>query len=338
MTKYAICPELFEHCLVERKKFFDFLLIFLQTNDHKILLDSEMQILDRYKKSKDPNGLFGFWIEQIEFTGRGSYYPINMSTNFSSLSDQKAMIALTKEFSAERYLATIDRDDYAEHNVEIRNSRINLLSANEALEHINALPPRRFDIQELSRCLVKKAKKMLEKKFKKELEDIYNDDFSEFLRGQGFYVADQTRSGRSSGGINPGEIDIMIRDSESGAPEAIIESLKIDSCGPKNQVISKHLNKLLDDYDTSGLQRNFIIIFSFISNFQNGWKNYISYMKDLNNKPDFTTQHRIESYMDSSSDWSCPAEIRTGLAIHNRNGSHVEVMHIFMNMCSDSTN
>jgi internalin A len=245
------------------------------------------------------------------------------------------MVILTGSFILERNLATIDADNYAAHTNDINGLGINLIESHKMVAHMSRPEPKAFNSDNLLRDLIEKSKIILEKKFTRRAEDIYNDDFSEFLRGREYYACDQTRSGISPGGVNPGEIDIMIRSPKTGAPESIIESFILNSFGPGNTTISKHLNKLLNNYDTAGLGRNFILIFSTLSDLKAAWENYRSYIKDLNNKPDFKTKYSLISFEDVSARWGTPINVKIGLATHNRDGSFVEVFHLFINMYID---
>ncbi len=111
-------------------------------------------------------------------------------------------------------------------------------------------------------------------------EDQWNDYLSDLLRAKQYYVSDQSRNGRSGSenqnNYNSGELDISIRDlNNNGVIKTIIETLQITSCGEKNKVISTHVNKLLNRYDTSGNKENFIIILAKANDFNKLWVNYM---------------------------------------------------------------
>ena len=185
-----------------------------------------------------------------------------------------------------------------------------------------------LDVDQLLLDIVDQATKMLERKHHHHLEDLHNDVLTDFLRQQGYYATDQTRSGRSK--LSVGEIDIMIR-KKDGTPFSILEAFRLNSCGAENKTVAEHLDKLLHDYDTAGHARNFVIIYAEASNFERLWKNYQTYVSELNEKPAFRAKYPIGSFKEKS-DVSEKSSIKIGIAKHRREGSIVEVYHIFINM------
>ncbi|NJK96719.1 MAG: hypothetical protein HC905_18975 [Bacteroidales bacterium] len=148
------------------------------------------------------------------------------------------------------------------------------------------------------------------------------------MRDRGYIATDQTRSGKSN--QNSGELDIMIR-GENGIPVSIIEAFRLSSCGNYNKVISQHIFKLLNDYDTAGHQTNFIIVYSESKNFITNWENYFDYLEDLNNKEDFeNSRYPLISFLDTKI--SRHTDIKIGVARHLREKETVTVYHIFINM------
>lgn len=184
-----------------------------------------------------------------------------------------------------------------------------------------------LDSDKLLTDLLEKAIRMMERKNTKSLEDLYNDEFVHFLRDRGFEVSDQTRSGSSS--KTAGELDMMIRE-KNGTPASIIEAFRSSSCGPDDKNISSHINKLVHDYDTAGHQVNYILVYYEGKNFGHYWENYQAYISDLNNKKEFIGNHKLISFKDTG--LSTKTDVKVGLATHLRNGEHVKVYHIVINM------
>lgn len=138
------------------------------------------------------------------------------------------------------------------------------------------------DGQQLLEDLVDKAHRFTERNSSQvKLEDLHNDDFAHWLRDRGYYVTDQTRSGRSA--ISVGKVDIMIP-KENGTPLSIIEAFRLQTCTENNSVIDRHLNKLFDNYDTGGLKQNYILIYAENSDFVELWRAYQSYVTLINLK------------------------------------------------------
>ena len=171
---------------------------------------------------------------------------------------------------------------------------------------------------------------MAERKHTKKLEDLHNDELTDYLRDKNYYTTDQTRTGKSQ--INAGEADILIR-KRNGTPISIIEAFRLSSCGKKNTIVSTHIDKLLNDYDTIGHETNFIIIYSEAANFSKLWSNYQKYMAILNDKPDFRKNFPILTFKEPS--LIRKSALRIGLAEHARQGKVIQVYHILVDMYLD---
>ncbi|HRG73921.1 MAG TPA: hypothetical protein PLX69_05120 [Leptospiraceae bacterium] len=177
--------------------------------------------------------------------------------------------------------------------------------------------------------LVEKAQRMLERKRIKKIEDLINDEFTDFLRDKGYLATDQTRSGIS--GKNPGEIDIMIRN-KNGTPLTIIEAFRLSSCGPDNKVVVSHIDKLVHNYDSAGLERNFVLVYAESKSFFDLWKNYIDYVTNLNANPNFKKENLLISFYDTMNQYSKVEGVRVGRGVHRRNDRELEVFHIFIDL------
>jgi hypothetical protein len=160
-------------------------------------------------------------------------------------------------------------------------------------------------------------------------EDQWNDYLSDLLRAKQYYVSDQSRNGRSGSenqnNYNSGELDISIRDlNNNGVIKTIIETLQITSCGEKNKVISTHVNKLLNRYDTSGNKENFIIILAKANDFNKLWVNYIKYINNLSFIDNSIQVIENEDYSKS--------DIRIARNNIIREGKELKLYHLFVNM------
>lgn len=189
----------------------------------------------------------------------------------------------------------------------------------------------RYSLDKILYDLIEVSSRVLERKHQKRIEDLVNDDIVDLLRSKGHNVSDQTRSGASASGLQPGELDIMIR-RDNGIPVSIIESFRLESCGPKNTVVASHISKLLDKYDTQGIKRNFVLIFGEAKRFDNLWTNYIQYIKELNSKPEFNDKDYPLSGVSIRTDLTQLANIKVAATRHNHNNEYREVLHIMLNM------
>lgn len=181
--------------------------------------------------------------------------------------------------------------------------------------------------------LIEISSRMLERKRVKKIEDLWNDDFTDLLRTKGYTITDQTRSGASGSDAETagaGEIDMMIRNNR-GMPISILECFRLESCGEKNTVVDKHIDKLLHKYDTHGIKRNFVIVFSEAKNFSKLWENYTAYLNDLNNKDNFSGDYPFCGLTRMPEISEQYTDLRVVIARHERSGEEIEVVHVVLN-------
>lgn len=213
------------------------------------------------------------------------------------------------------------------HNSIVGEIKTNCFIQNQ---YVNIDEENIFDPDKILTDLIDKSIRLLERKNKSsKIEDLYNDDFTHYLRDMGYITTDQTRTGKAI--VNAGEVDIMIR-KENGTPISIIEAFRLKSCGPDNSIISSHLNKLLHDYDSAGLKRNFVLVYAESENYKELWDKYILYINDLNLKKGFLGKNKLKSFIDTMDEYCKVTDIRIGKAVHEREGIEVEVFHLFINM------
>jgi hypothetical protein len=151
-------------------------------------------------------------------------------------------------------------------------------------------------------------------------EDSRNGFIALLLSIHGFYVKDQTRRGRSATGKSLGELDILIETPGSEA-ESVIEAFILK--GFDRNVIDNHLTKLFG-YDPSGLERNFIIMYSEASDFLGLWKKYLAHLPEIDLEYELTEGPHEEK--------TKFIDIKSARTIHEREGELTEVYHIFINM------
>ena len=114
-------------------------------------------------------------------------------------------------------------------------------------------------------------------KYWNEKEDSRSTQVRTILRNRGIFVSDQTLYGHAKDSDNPGEVDLMIM-KDTTDPLTIVEAMNIDSVNKK--YIQDHLNKLLDDYNPSGLPELFLVAYvqKAKTRFQSFWKNYLGFV------------------------------------------------------------
>ena len=114
-------------------------------------------------------------------------------------------------------------------------------------------------------------------KYWNEKEDPRSTQVRTILRNRGVFVSDQTLYGHAKDSDNPGEVDLMIM-KDAADPLTIIEAMNIDSVNKK--YIQDHLNKLLDDYNPSGLPELFLVAYvqKAKKSFQTFWNDYVDFI------------------------------------------------------------
>ena len=148
-------------------------------------------------------------------------------------------------------------------------------------------------------------------------EDELNTELRDFLDEVYPNIQDQTRQGESESGKDAGELDIFIRDKDK-IPLAIIEALKLDSVR-KNE-ISKHVNKLIENYNPAGCRYLFIIIYYTGQNLANFWANFIEYMETYN--------FSFETIQKINTEEHCLTNSKHGKVILKQNEEEV-VLHFY---------
>ena len=154
-------------------------------------------------------------------------------------------------------------------------------------------------------------------------EDSRNIYVARALDNLGYNVKDQTKWGASEKGIKLGEIDIKIEDN-SKRTISICEGLNLVDCDKTK--ITSHINKIFD-YDSNGVLRNYILVYSGSNKFLTLWNKYIN----LINTIDY--QYKLESeIVEVNGSFNPFADIKICKGIHKRNNSKTELIHVFVNM------
>ncbi len=185
-----------------------------------------------------------------------------------------------------------------------------------------------FNPEDLTLDLIEIASRLLERKSISQIEDLITDNFTDNLRSKNYRVTDQTRSGKSK--KQSGELDIMVRNNRN-MPIAIIEAFRIQSFGLGNKTIIEHINKLLINYDTNGLSRNFILCYSQASDFSNTWIKYKEYIEKLYKHHLYNEEAKLISYSEKKGLSNC-SNIKVLVSTHEVNKNICEVYHLIINM------
>ena len=163
-------------------------------------------------------------------------------------------------------------------------------------------------------------------------EDNRNTAIRDALRNMGYLVYDQTLQGVGGGKEKrAGELDLEIRQ-EGNIPWTICEALNIS--GKENSVWEPHLKKLLDNYNSSGM--NYLFLLTYVESdrdtFPDIWNHFREHIRCFN--PDKGNYEWLpNSFCEFSLDrHNNPEYIRAAKITYDREGSHTTVCHIFARM------
>lgn len=150
-------------------------------------------------------------------------------------------------------------------------------------------------------------------------EDTMNDYIRDIL-DESYIIKDQTRQGESESGDEAGEVDIQI--CYEGLPIVMIEGVKVASL--ERSRLDTHMNKVLTRYDPNGCPYAFLIVYTIVKQFDEGYEKIFNYFKEY--KYPFSSETEL---MDVDTGYG---ELKHAQIILNRNGQktrvHIWVAHI----------
>ena len=160
-------------------------------------------------------------------------------------------------------------------------------------------------------------------------EDVRNTYLRNSLRNMGYQVADQTFSGVSGSGRGTGELDLEIR-KDTNTPWTICEALNIKSRSRTDW--NFHLQKLLDNYNPSGLP--FLFLVSYVEGgadqFDGIWRMFADHVRQ--HSPD---RYELRSWQPHPVAFGSAEQIhyiQAARCIYDRAGFPTTVYHIFVRM------
>ena len=155
-------------------------------------------------------------------------------------------------------------------------------------------------------------------------EDVRNDEMRDLISSRGLFVRDHTHSGYGEEGKNPGEVDMMIMKPQGDLQieMTLVEAMNLS--GVTTDIISKHLNKLVVGYNSSGLQNLFLVSYVELERgkFSSFWNRYKKKVVTLNGKG-FRIDDKVEPIVNEELSWL--KSIKVGYDYNNQKFS---VYHI----------
>jgi internalin A len=159
-------------------------------------------------------------------------------------------------------------------------------------------------------------------------ENQLNTYFQDLLRPHvsdyDFFLNEQSLKGKSFSGKKQGELDIVL-ETKHGTMITFIESFILKNLN--QEVIIKHLNKTITNYDSNGLKEKYIIVYCKSINYLDLTKKYY----------DFICKYELEkiSIIDNSditNYHSSGSEIKVFKTIYNRSEIKLTMYHILVNL------
>ena len=160
-------------------------------------------------------------------------------------------------------------------------------------------------------------------------ENARNRQLARTLRGA-FTPKDQPQGGTSGSGKGVGELDIEILN-EKGVTIAILEALNTTSINTSNW--RDHLDKLMDNYNTSGLR--YLILTSYVKcpkkNFERKFGETANHWKSIEPRGFEGCLEAVSRIMEDV----CPELIRVTRAVYSRNNFKVLLYHFVVHIGGD---
>ncbi|MFV8369509.1 hypothetical protein [Flavobacterium sp. LB2R40] len=200
--------------------------------------------------------------------------------------------------------------------LKIKNDRSTLDFLN-VIEELKAPSIKEFTDKLINACIKLQGNRIYRGNYS---EDDRNTFIASILEASDYSTKDQTRWSTSAAGKSAGEIDIFIYD-KKGYPFTIIEALNLASL--KTDYTILHINKIFT-YDTSGLECNFILVYSLAKKFNEFWTKYTMFISKHTYQYQFLSFEEINDYPYT--------DIKIGKAKHLRNGKEVLLYHIVVDL------
>jgi hypothetical protein len=273
------------------------------------------------------------------------YFSLNFSAQLSKLDERiRELDPNSKELDFLKYIKAIASNKTAKkkHNKELILADLitifptrNKLNIEESLDKIedfgnaHALLNVVFELQTPSissltdkivlSCIALQGNRLYRGNFS---EDDRNTFITSHLDASGYNVKDQTRWSSSVAGKSAGELDIFVKDNK-GLPLAIIEALNLEYLN--REYIDIHIDKIFN-YDATGIESNFIIIYSNSQNFENLWVKYVHHISNHIYKFELLKIQEINDYPYT--------DIRLCAAMHQRNNRQIILFHLMVNLAN----
>lgn len=173
-----------------------------------------------------------------------------------------------------------------------------------------------------------KALRIAEKKDRGQLEKLHQEEFGDWLKDKGYTSINpeaEMSERKEQYSMTP-----LVR-TEMKQIVSIFAPFRLNTIASETKTIVEHLDKLVHDYQTEHHVKDFVLIYVTALNekeFQNQWKQYIELVNGINDDILFRGQFTLITFEDVSYKFSNPANVKVGIAIHERANENLEVCHM----------
>ncbi|MFB2685367.1 hypothetical protein ACE02B_09195 [Shewanella mangrovisoli] len=280
---YCLCPSFVGKNIVEPDSFTDiFIGCFINTKD-QIVIDSNGHLWNEYLNSvkDDCNSfqLFKVWEHQLKSNkNEGKLLVSHVKPNIinEECLYESAEKAITTNM---KYIVVNDNNSMKEFISRINKQKIKLLNKNNFKNLKSETTVKEFcfnkAISDINWCLSRLVRNKLNKS-----ENECNDYIRDLLSAKDYEIKDQPREGISPTGKDKGSLDIIIE--EGGSLVSIIETMILTSLN--TEYIITHYNKLLHNYNPTGIPHTFLVTFYKGKDFTAWWNRYSNYITQLDPK------------------------------------------------------
>ncbi|HEJ9586540.1 hypothetical protein I4907_01550 [Proteus mirabilis] len=280
---HCICPSFISAYIGDTTLFTQiFIGKFVQSED-QIILDDNGALMYKYIESiqEEPSKyeLFKAWKVILEGLNNGKLLltPVQETDGTSQL----IYALITKSATTfSKNIITNDNNTYAKYIAELTRQRINLLNLqNLNTTMIQMIKKREFTYDDLDNDLGWILQRLIRRYSRSRNEDESNDFLRDMLLSKHYEVKDQTREGESSTGLQAGELDLLIENSQSLF--SIIEAMRLENIN--TNYINTHYKKLIKNYNPLIVKVTFLVSYYEGSRFDIWWERYVQHISSIEN-------------------------------------------------------
>lgn len=238
---------------------------FLDDDNIYFILDTYYKV---FKKYKFPLGVYTpDKYDKMNHVVNDIFTKLEESNRVTVLNNLKDNDNITLRESAKYYISKLE-------NQKLKNEDFNNSYYKEIIDSYEYKEEVFFNYEQLEKDLHEISLKLQESRHSifEEVEDLINDRYRDALYHRKYNVSDQSRGGESETAKTVGERDLLIKNNTSGVTETILEGFELKYDNTK--VIEGHYSKLINKYDTSLNEKNYMLAYVKTNSFDKLWVKY----------------------------------------------------------------